>query len=242
MRFRLYCSIESSEETSRVLHRIILIGQLFFLFFISASTKLKVKMISDNLNTQTHFEKEHHHQLEQIIVGIAKINTGIDEIREKLDCFDKRHIVVEQRQDQMKDTTPRASAANSALIENNNRFFQPEKTKKEEEKRSTCACCAMYTNEKCSFYFDDLYNFNTKQINTELGADPIRFECPCTHLIRHHDRDPSNYFKINLLLKIYFIHLDSLATELPDFANPPLRQRLYEDWLPPLIQDWFPRK
>jgi hypothetical protein len=196
-------------------------------------------MTSENLNTQTHLEKEHQHQLEQIIVGIAKINTRIDEISEKLDSFDKRLIFLERRQDQMRGTTPKASATYATSIENNERFFQPKETKKEENERSTCFCCPFYLKKKCRFYFDDLYNFNTKQINTEVGADPIRFECPCTHPIRYHDRDPSNSFKINLLLKIYFIHLDSLETELPTFANPPLRQILYEYLVPPVFQDWF---
>jgi len=42
-----------------------------------------------------------------------------------------------------------------------------------------------------------------------------------------------------LSLKISSIHLDSLETELPAFANPPLMQRLYEEAVPPLIQDWI---
>ncbi|CAF3302064.1 unnamed protein product [Rotaria socialis] len=190
----------------------------------NASTKLKVNVASNNLNTQTHLEKEHQARLESISINIKEISTAIGEIREQLDHFNKRFIILEQQQNKTAHTTPLASATNSTsieTIENNNTIFPVEITRKEETQRSTCFLCAFF-GRKCTLYFDDLYRFDTKTINTEIGADPIRLQCPCKHLIRYHERNPN-----------------SLETELPAFANPPLRQRLYEDWVPPLFQGWI---
>lgn len=163
-------------------------------------------MASNNLNTQIHLEKEYQAQLELISINIKEISTAIGEIREQLYNFDKRPIILEQQQNKMTRTTPLASATNSnsiETIENNNTIFPVEITRKEENQRSTCFLCAFF-GRKCTLYFDDLYRFDTKTINTEIGADPIRLQSPCKHLIRYHERNPSNSLKNKFMIKNIF--------------------------------------
>ncbi|CAM4772599.1 unnamed protein product [Rotaria magnacalcarata] len=50
----------------------------------------------------------------------------------------------------------------------------------------------------------------------------FRLTCPCGHLIRIHQRDPN-----------------SLETRLPSFATPSVTQLLYEELVPPVIQNFI---
>ncbi|UJR29714.1 hypothetical protein I4U23_017263 [Adineta vaga] len=59
-----------------------------------------------------------------------------------------------------------------------------------------------------------------KEINTSIGANSDRFTCKCGHLIRFHQHHPN-----------------SPNEPLPSFANPPRVQLLYEEFIPPIIQD-----
>ncbi len=159
-------------------------------------------MTSDNLNPQTHFEKEHQPQLEQIIEGIKEIFTAVDEINKKLDYFDKRLTIIEQ-QKQVVGTIPLTSETDSAVVKKNNPVAPMKKTIKEDNQHSTCFMCSC-ANKICTFYFDDLYDFDTKEINTKIGADTMRFRCSCNHLIRDHERKPSNSLKMKLITKNIF--------------------------------------
>jgi len=37
----------------------------------------------------------------------------------------------------------------------------------------------------------------------------------------------------------FFSNLDASETNLPSFATPPLGQFLYEEVIPPVVQDWL---
>jgi len=180
-----------------------MIEQLFFSFLEIISAKVKLQMASDNPTTQTHLEKEYQPQLEEIILRIKEIFTALGKINEKVDHIDKRLIVLEEQQKQVVGTKSLTTEINSASMKEINPVVPVKKTITENNQRSTCCICSVF-GKTCTLYFDDLYDFDRKKINTEIGADALRFHCRCTHLIRDHARNPSSSLKIKFVIKNIF--------------------------------------
>lgn len=143
-------------------------------------------------NIQTNLEEKSKSQLEEILLLMKEINLTISEIKRQQDNFDKRLIILEQQQSI--NTASSSNVTNSFSKEKINRDTPLDKIKKEENKPSTCFLCESM-ERNCILYFDDLYDFDKKEINTNIGADATRFMCPCGHLIRMHERNPSVFLE-----------------------------------------------
>jgi len=155
-------------------------------------------MTANNSNIQTELEEKSQFEVEEILLLMKEINIAISEIKRRQDNFDKRLITLEQQQSI--NTSSLSNVAESLLIEKNNRDVPLENITKEENKRSTCFMCT-FRNKNCILYFDDLYDFDKKEINTNIGADATRFKCPCGHLIRIHKRNPSMPLRRKYIMK-----------------------------------------
>ncbi|CAM4810168.1 unnamed protein product [Rotaria magnacalcarata] len=189
---------------------------------VNFSTKLMITMASNDLDAPIPIEEKYQFYLEQMMLENKKVAALVDETTKQLDHAEKRCGMFEQQQQQ--HVTNASSPLNLSYIhsiETNNIEAVSKNATEKEKQRSTCFSCP-WEKKTCTLYFDDLYDFNKKRINTDIGADTVRLTCPCGHLIRIHQRDPN-----------------SLETRLPSFATPSVTQLLYEELVPPVIQNFI---
>jgi hypothetical protein len=137
------------------------------------------------MDTQDQLDEEYELIPEQILVDNEMIFKLLGEIKRKLEDIDARltslekYITFTSSQNDLPDYCS------------------------EEKQRSTCFSCS-WGNKHCTLYFEDLYDFDKREINTNIGADSNRLRCRCGHLIRIHEHHPSNSSLIKNLSFHYF--------------------------------------
>ncbi|CAF3054251.1 unnamed protein product [Rotaria sp. Silwood2] len=178
-------------------------------------------MSSNITDKKIQFDEEYKLSSEQILIENEMIFKSLDEMKRKLVDFDVRLISLEEEQKHKSSTSSQKDSSDHHSKETKNSSTLLKTTIPKEKQHSTCFLCP-WQKKVCSLYFDDLYDFDKKEINTNIGADSDRLTCKCGHLIRFHQRHPNSPKK-----------------PLPSFANPPWGQFLYEEFIPPIIQDWI---
>jgi hypothetical protein len=160
-------------------------------------------MLSDISDTQLQLDEEYQLSSEQILMENQMILKSLNEIKRKLEDFDARLTYFEQQQQQQQQqqkhmtfTSSQKDLADYNLEEKTNSDIVLEKSIKKENQRSTCFSCR-WEKKTCTLYFEDLYDFDKREINSDIGADSNRFTCRCGHLIRIHEYRTSNSSQIN---------------------------------------------
>jgi len=156
-------------------------------------------MSSNITDKRIPFDEEYKLSSEQILMEHQMIFKSLDEIKRKLTDFDARLTNLEQQQKHIVFTSSQQDSSDYHSEETNTLDTALEKPIQKEKQHSTCFSCR-WRNKHCTLYFDDLYDFDKKEINTNIGADSDRLTCRCGHLIRIHELHPSNSFQMNLLL------------------------------------------
>ena len=196
-------------------------------------------MASNDSYKQLSLEEKYQHDFEQIIIEIKDLGMTVAEINRKLDNCNERLVMLEQ---QRKVSSPSPTPNGTHPVSKTT--TTPETAMKKEgaqDGRSLCGVCT-FIHRSCKYYFDDLYNIGTQEFNTNTGVHVERLICSCGHPIRIHERDPSMslHARIRTKHKIsFFINSEMSHMELPSFAKPPLSQLLYEELVPPPLQDWI---
>ncbi|CAF4276855.1 unnamed protein product, partial [Rotaria magnacalcarata] len=178
-------------------------------------------MSSNITDKKIQFDEDYKLSSEQILIENEMIFKSLDEMNRKLVDFDVRLINLEEEQKHKSSTSSQKDSSDHHSKGTGNSSTLLKRTIPKEEQHSTCFLCP-WQKKVCSLYFDDLYDFDKKEINTNIGADSDRLTCKCRHLIRIHQHHPNSPKK-----------------PLPSFANPPWGQFLYEELIPPTIQDWI---
>ncbi|CAM4838718.1 unnamed protein product, partial [Rotaria magnacalcarata] len=181
-----------------------------------------INFMSSNItDKKIQFDEDYKLSSEQILIENEMIFKSLDEMNRKLVDFDVRLINLEEEQKHKSSTSSQKDSSDHHSKGTGNSSTLLKRTIPKEEQHSTCFLCP-WQKKVCSLYFDDLYDFDKKEINTNIGADSDRLTCKCRHLIRIHQHHPNSPKK-----------------PLPSFANPPWGQFLYEELIPPTIQDWI---
>jgi hypothetical protein len=138
------------------------------------------------MDTQDQLDEEYELIPEQIRVDNEIILKSLGEIKRKLEDIDARLTSLE------KDITFISSPKDLPD------YYL------EEKQHSTCFSCR-WENKHCTLYFEDLYDFDKREINTNIGTDSNCLKCRCGHLIRFHERHPSNSSQIKIsIFSLYF--------------------------------------
>jgi hypothetical protein len=196
-------------------------------------------MASNDSWIQLSLEEKYGHDFEQIMTGIRDLGMAVAEVNRKLDNYNERLVALEQQR-----TVSNPSPVPNVPHPVSKTTTTPETAMKKEgaqDGRSLCGACT-FTHRCCKYYFDDLYNIGTQEFNTNTGVHVERLICSCGHPIRIHDRDPSMSLRVRIRIKheiFSLINSELSHMELPSFAKPPLGQLLYEELVPPPLQDWI---
>jgi hypothetical protein len=154
-------------------------------------------MSSNITDEKIQFDEEYKLSSEQILIENEMIFKSLDEMKRKLVDFDVRLTNLEEEQKCNSCTSSQKASSDHHSKETKNSSTLLKTTIPKEKQHSTCFLCP-WQKKFCSLYFDDLYDFDKKEINTSIGADSDRFTCKCGHLIRFHQYHPSNSFHMNL--------------------------------------------
>ncbi len=154
-------------------------------------------MSSNITDKKIPFDEKYKLSSEQILIENEMIFKSLDEMKRKLLDFDVRLTNLEEEQKHNSSTSSEKDSSDHPSKGTKNSSTLLKTTIPKGKQDSTCFLCP-WQKKFCSLYFDDLYDFDKKEINTNIGADSDRLTCKCEHLIRFHQRHPSNSFHMNL--------------------------------------------